>query len=288
MATPSLDGVGKETGPVERSWDSKDALIYAVGVGAGSIDPLDPSELKYTTENSKDVEQRVLPTMAVILGGAPVNYASIGEINMANLVHGEQSIKIHRPIPVKGTVSNTGRLTGVFDKGSGMVIASEATSVLVETGEPLFTTSTSAFIRGAGGWGGDRGPAGPKNVPPERDPDHVVTYKTRDDQALTYRLSGDRNPLHSDPEFAKMAGFPKPILHGLCTFGFTGRALLHSLADGDDTRFTGMEARFAKPVFPGQSLTVSIWRTGDGEAIYTTQNEAGETVISEGRATFTS
>ncbi|HEY2332532.1 MAG TPA: MaoC/PaaZ C-terminal domain-containing protein [Acidimicrobiales bacterium] len=288
MATPSLDGVGKETGPVERSWDSKDALIYAVGVGAGSIDPLDPSELKYTTENSKDVEQRVLPTMAVILGGAPVNYASIGEINMANLVHGEQSIKLHRPIPVKGTVSNTGRLTGVYDKGSGMVIASEATSVLVETGEVLLTTSTSAFIRGAGGWGGDRGPAGPKNVPPERAPDHEVTYKTRDDQALTYRLSGDRNPLHSDPEFAKMAGFPKPILHGLCTFGFTGRALLHSLADGDDTKFTGMEARFAKPVFPGQSLTVRIWRTGDGEAIYTTSNEAGETVISEGRATFTS
>jgi acyl dehydratase len=123
-------------------------------------------------------------------------------------------------------------------------------------------------------------------VPPDRQPDHTVTYQTRPDQALTYRLSGDRNPLHSDPEFAKLAGFPRPILHGLCTFGFTGRALLHSLAGGDDRRFTGMEARFARPVFPGQALTVKVWKTGPGEALYTTENDDGEVVISEGRATF--
>lgn len=287
MPAPNLDVVGKETAPVERSWSSKDALLYAVGVGAGSEDPLDASELRYTTENSIDVEQRVLPTMAVILGGAHLDFAAIGDINMANLVHGEQSIALHQPIPVEGTVRTTGKVTGIYDKGSGMVIATESSSVLVENGQPLFTTSMSAFIRGAGGWGGDRGPSGPRNVPPEREPDEVVTYPTRIDQALTYRLSGDRNPLHSDPAFAAKAGFPKPILHGLCTYGFTGRALLHRLCDGDDGRFTGMEARFARPVFPGQSLTVQIWRTGPGEALYVTQNDAGEVVISEGRCTFT-
>ncbi len=287
MAAPNLDGIGKEFGPFELTWDSKDALLYALGVGASSSDPLDPSELRYTTENSQDVEQRVLPTMAVILGATPVDLTSIGDVNLANLVHGEQSIELHRPIPVQGMVSNTGRLTGIYDKGSGMVIAWSSTSFLVETGEVLATSTSSYFIRGAGGWGGDRGPSGPRNTPPERDPDHVVTYATRVDQALLYRLSGDRNPLHSDPAYAALAGFPKPILHGLCTFGFAGRAILHSLAAGDDARFNGMEARFARPVFPGQTLTVRLWRTGDGEAVFTTSNEAGETVLAEGRATFT-
>jgi acyl dehydratase len=283
---PNLDVVGRETKPYERSWDSKDALLYAVGVGAGATDPTGASELPYTTENSIGVAQRVLPTFGVMLGGAPVDYRAIGEINMANLVHGEQSVKLHAPIPIQGTVRNVGKVTGIYDKGSGMVIASESTSVLVETGETLLTNTTSAFIRGAGGWGGDRGPSGAKNVPPEREADHVVTYQTRIDQALTYRLSGDRNPLHSDPEFAKLGGFPKPILHGLCTFGFTGRALLHALAGGDDRRLTGVEARFAKPVFPGESLTVRIWKTGEGEAVYTTENGDGEVVIADGRATF--
>jgi acyl dehydratase len=263
---PNLDLIGKLSGPYERSWNSRHALLY-------------------TTENSIGVEQRVLPTYAVMIGGTPVDYRAIGEIDVAKLVHGEQSFRLHSPIPVAGVVHNTGKVIGIYDKGSGMVIAAESTSVLVETGEPLITTTSSVFIRGAG-WGGDRGPSGPKNVPPRRGPDHSVTYQTRIDQALTYRLSGDRNPLHSDPEFAKLAGFPRPILHGLCTFGFTGRALLHTLARSDDRRFTGMEARFAKPVFPGQALTVKIWQTGPGEAVYTTENDNGEVVISEGRATF--
>jgi len=215
-----------------------------------------------------------------------MNFSAVGEINFAHLVHGEQSIQLHRPIPVEGTVRNTGKITGVYDKGSGMVIVGESNSVLADTGEALLTTSMSAFIRGAGGWGGDRGPTGPKNEPPERDPDHVVEYRTRPDQALTYRLSGDRNPLHSDPEFAKLAGFDRPILHGLCTYGFTGRALLHTLAGSDDRRFTGMEARFAKPVMPGQALRIKVWDLGDGEARYLTENDQGDVVISEGRATY--
>ena len=177
------------------------------------------------------------------------------------------------------------RITGIYDKGSGAVIARESQSVDAETGEPMFTVRGHTFIRGEGGFGGDRGPSGPRHVPPDRDPDHAVTYLTRADQALLYRLSGDRNPLHSDPAFAKMAGFPRPILHGLCTYGFTGRALLHALCGSDPARFGSMEGRFSKPVFPGDSLTVKIWVDGD-EAVFRTENQDGDVVIDQGRCTF--
>jgi acyl dehydratase len=143
-------------------------------------------------------------------------------------------------------------------------------------GEPLYTNTSSAFIRGEGGWGGDRGPSGPKNVPPERDPDHVVSYPTLRDQAFVYRLSGDRNPLHTDPSFAALGGFDTPILHGLCTYGFTGRALLHALCGSDPARFQHVEGRFASPVFPGEALTIRMWSIGDGEAVFTTSAGAGD------------
>src|ERR671919_125613 len=143
--------------------------------------------------------------------------------------------------------------------GAGAVVATETRATSVTDGEPLFTTRASLFIRGEGGWGGERGPSS-SFAAPERAPDHEVTYQTRVDQALLYRLSGDRNPLHSDPKFAAMAGFDRPILHGLCTYGFTGRALLHSLCDGDPARFRSMGGRFSSPVFPGEALTVRVWR----------------------------
>jgi acyl dehydratase len=278
------DAVGATGGPTERSWNSKDCLIYAVGVGAGSLDPVN-QELEFTTENSKDVEQKVLPTFAVIagMGGGAMRHA--GEINFTMLVHGEQGIELHRPIPVEGTVSITDKITGIYDKGKGAVIATEAVAVDKATGEPLFTNRSSVFIRGAGGFGGDRGPSGARNAPPERAPDHEVTYQTRDDQALTYRLSGDRNPLHSDPAFAEAAGFPKPILHGLCTYGFTGRALLHTLCGGDPARFTSMEGRFSSPVFPGDALTVRMWVDGN-EAIFQTSRQDGTVVIDAGLCRF--
>jgi len=162
------------------------------------------------------------------------------------------------------------------------VLASEAVDVADD--QPLFTTTMSAFIRGEGGWGGDRGPSGASNVPPERDPDTVVSYDTRTDQALLYRLNGDRNPLHSDPKFAELAGFPKPILHGLCTYGFTGRALLHGVCGGDPSRFKSMEGRFSTPVMPGDRLDVKIWVDGN-EAIY--QTCVGDTVVLDsGKLTF--
>jgi acyl dehydratase len=276
------DAANAEPGPPsERSWTSKDALLYAVGVGAGSIDPTG-FELEFTTENSKDVEQRVLPTFAVIVG---MGVGDVGPFDMAMLVHGEQAIELHREIPVEGRMLTTARVVAVYDKGSAAVVVHEATSVDADTGEPMMTTRNSMFIRGEGGWGGDRGPSGPRNAAPDRDPDEVVTYQTRPDQALTYRLSGDRNPLHADPEFAKLAGFDRPILHGLCTYGFTGRALLHTLCDSDPARFKSMEGRFSKPVYPGDALTVRMWIDGD-EAIFRTETQNGDVVIDQGRATF--
>ena len=274
------DAVGTESAPVERSWTSKDALLYAVGVGAGT------SELPFTTENSKGVDQQVLPTFAVIAGAGGAAMAAAGDIDWTQLVHGEQAFELAGPIPVEGTVRTVSRITGIYDKGKGAVIATEGTSVDAVTGEPRFTTRSSVYIRGAGDFGGDRGPSGPRNTAPDRAPDVEISYQTLPDQALIYRLSGDRNPLHSDPEFAKLAGFDRPILHGLCTYGFTGRALLHGLCDGDASRFRSMEARFSSPVYPGDELTVSMWRTGDGEAVFTTRTQTGQVVITEGRVTY--
>ena len=137
-------------------------------------------------------------------------------------------------------------------------------------GEPLYTNTGSSFMRGEGGWGGDRGPSGPKNVPPERSADHEVTYVTDRDQAFVYRLSGDRNPLHTDPAFAAMGGFDTPILHGLCSYGFTGRALLHAVCGSDPANFRHIEGRFASPVIPGDALTIRTWSIGDGQSLFTT------------------
>ena len=272
------DAVGTKGEPSRRSWTSKDALLYAVGIGAG----LD--ELQYTTENTKDVAQQVLPTFAVIVGGGGVPMSAAGTFNPALMVHGEQGIELFGEIPADGEIESVGEITGIYDKGSAAVLAFTSESKDVKTGELLLRTSMTLFCRGEGGFGGDRGPV-EKIEFPERDPDHQVTYKTRDDQALTYRLSGDRNPLHSDPSFAAMGGFDKPILHGLCSYGFTGRGLLHTLCGGDSGRFKSMKARFSKPVFPGDSLTVSMWVDGNS-ALFRTTNQNGEVVIDQGTFVF--
>ncbi|MGH9305934.1 MAG: MaoC/PaaZ C-terminal domain-containing protein [Acidimicrobiales bacterium] len=271
------DAVGSKSEPFESSWDSKDCLLYALGVGAG----LD--ELSFTTENSKDIDQKVLPTFAVIAGmGGNGAIGKIGSFNPAMLVHGEQAVTLHGELPPRGTVRTSSEVVGIYDKGKAAVIAVESVAIDIKTDQPLFTNRMSVFIRGEGGWGGDRGPSAGDNAVPERAPDEVVTYETRPDQALLYRLSGDRNPLHSDPSFAAMAGFDRPILHGLCTYGFTGRALLHALCDSDPARFKSMSGRFSKPVYPGDILTVSMWVDGDS-ASFRTETQRGEIVIDSGR-----
>jgi acyl dehydratase len=275
------DAVGARSEPARHAWTSKDCLLYAVGVGAGADDP--SQELAFTTENSQDVDQRALPTMAVVLGVGGGAFGALGPFNPAMLVHGEQSISLAREIPVEGEIESISEIVGIYDKGSGALVVLESTSTLVGDGAPLFTSRSGLFIRGEGGWGGDRGPSSTFAVP-DRTPDHEVTYPTRTDQALTYRLSGDRNPLHSDPKFAAMAGFPRPILHGLCTYGFTGRALLHNLCGGDPARFRSMSGRFSSPVFPGEALTVRMWREGPGEALFQTVAPDGRVVLDAGAA----
>jgi acyl dehydratase len=288
------DAVGATSEPFERSWDSKDALLYALGVGAGTLDPTG-FELDLTTENSVGVTQRVLPTFTTIVGQGGGALTSIGDFDPAMLVHGEQAIRLHGEIPTEGTVSITTRVAGMYDKGSAGLVVLESESRHAGSGELAFTNRTALFIRGAGGFGGLRNPEGDAESAlaaeplPSREPDEVVSYATRSDQALLYRLSGDRNPLHSDPTFAKRAGFDRPILHGLCTYGFTGRALVHTVCGSDPARFGAMRARFSKPTMPGDTLTVSVWDIGDsmpGVYRFRTGTQRGETVIDAGLFTL--
>jgi len=284
--------VGVPGEPQERSWTSKDALLYAIGVGAGLGDPL--RELEFTTENCAGITQQVLPTYAVLIA-QPRRGASLGTFDRAQLVHAEQAFELHRPLPVAGTVSVVSSVTGIYDKGSGALVASQSQASDAATGEPLVTSRSGLFIRGEGGWGGDRGP-GSRWPAPDREPDCQIVLQTRPEQALLYRLSGDRNPLHADPQFAARGGFDRPILHGLCTYGFTGRALLHALCDGDPARFRAMSGRFSAPVLPGDSLVVSIWMGdrdaagGDpaagGTARFRTARKDGTVVIDRGEVQF--
>ncbi len=262
------EAVGSVGETVEVSWNSRDALLYAVGVGAGH------NELAFTTENTSGVEQAVLPTFPVVIGwGRGSAMGSIGSFDPAMLVHGKQAVTLHQPLPVEGSATLTSQITAMYDKGSAAVVVSETTALT--GGEPLYTATSSAFIRGAGGWGGERGPSGPVHVPPDREPDHVVEYVTGRDQAFVYRLSGDRNPLHTDPSFAALGGFDTPILHGLCTYGFTGRALLHAVCGSDPGAFHHIEGRFAAPVIPGDTLTIRMWSAEPGSTLFATSATPG-------------
>ena len=257
------------------SWNSKDALLYAVGIGAGQND------LPFTTENTKEVQQVVFPTFAVVAGSGTTSpgksaMAEIGTFNWAMLVHGSQAITLHRPIPVEAEATVQDKVVAMYDKGKAAVVVTEAETKL-KTGELLWTTRSSVFIRGEGGWDGERGPSGPQNEPPVKAPDHEVTLQTSPDQAFVYRLSGDRNPLHTDPSFAAIGGFDRPILHGLCSYGFTGRALLGALCNNDVTKFKHIEGRFSSPVMPGDALTVRMWNIGAGETVFTTS--VGDRVV---------
>ena len=251
------DLVGATGQPVEHAWTHDDTMLYAVAVGAGQHDPLE--DLAFTTENTEGAQPQVLPTFAnIITQDARVDF---GDYDPALLVHAEQAFRLHAPLPLAGRATVTPTVTEVLDKGRAALVTTEATAVDADTGAPLVTTVRRLYLGGVGGFGGPRGTSTPWEAP-DRAPDHVLEARTSRGQALVYRLTGDRNPLHADPAFAARGGFPAPILHGMCTYGFTGRLLLHALCDGDARRFRAMDGRFTKPVYPGDALTVHVWREG--------------------------
>ncbi len=269
-----FDAIGDSTEPARISWNSDRAMLYAVGVGAGQENPL--KELEFTTENCAGIAQQVLPTFAVMLGVSTPNLPMMmyGDIDRSKLLHGQQSIRLHQPIPVQGEGLQTMTLTGIYDKGSGALVL-RTTSITDLEGNLIVECVNGSFIRGEGGFGG---PAVPEDewILPTRPADHVIDQHTREDQALIYRLSGDRNPLHNDPAFAARAGYPVPILHGLCSFGFVGRALLHATCNSEVSSFKAMSARFSKPVLPGQTLSTSMWVTGEHVQF---QTKVGDSVV---------
>ena len=263
--------VGNTSEPAEFTWSSSDSLLYALGVGAGATDPTG-FELEFTTENTKDCQQVALPTQVVVMSAGKM--PKFGDYNLAALLHGEQEIELHQTLAAEGSAIGVGKVAAIYDKGKAALVRLE-TTVTDSSGQPLWTSRSGLFISGEGGWGGDRGPSSDWALP-DRAADTVVGYDTRSDQALLYRLNGDRNPLHSDPSFAAMAGFDKPILHGLCTFGFTGRALLHGRCGGDTGRFGSMGGRFKSPVIPGERLDVHMWDV-NGRTLF--QTRVGDRVV---------
>lgn len=276
--TMNFDAIGADNGYGEATWTSRDAILYALGVGAGQDDPL--SELQYTTENSEGVTQQLLPAYGVVLGMTYGKRPTLGDYHLSKVLHGEQSFTVHRPLPVAGTARISTVATGIYDKGKGALAVTETTLSDPATGEPWLTSQTGLFIRGEGGFGGPSQPQPEWDVA-GRTADVEVSAAVRADQTLLYRLSGDRNPLHSDPKFAAKAGFPRPILHGMCTYGVTGRLLINALCGGDPARVTSMGGRFSKPVMPGTALTVSIWND-KGRALFQTRDADGVVVLDRG------
>ena len=263
---------GIELPPTSFEYNDRDVMLYAVGVGATELDFVFERNLK------------VLPTFAVIPAfPGLMGLTQAVEINPVMILHGEQSIKLNKPIPVKGKLTTSGKVTGVYDKGKGALVVIES-ETKDEQGAALFVNTASVYVRGAGGFGGERGPeAG--NKPPDRAPDKTVEMQTLPTQAMIYRLSGDRNPLHVDPAFAKMAGYDTPILHGLCTLGHAGRAVLGTYCDNDPARMMGLEVRFSGVVFPGDSIITEMWDEGGGRIVLQAKTQRGDVVISNAAAT---
>jgi len=246
---------------VEQTYTVKDAIIYALGVGFG-FNPLDEKQLPYVFE---EADFTAVPTMAVVLAGPGfwVRNPASG-VDWRKVLHGEQGIRLHKPLPGAATVTARTRVTNILDKGAdkGALIYSERDLVDKETGETLATLSSTTFARGNGGFGGQAGPQPRPHAVPGRDPDAVCDLPTRPQAALLYRLSGDPNPLHADPKVAASAGFKAPILHGLCTLGVAGHAVLRTFCDYDATRFRSLRLRFSSPVYPGETIRTEMWKDG--------------------------
>ena len=270
--------LGAELEPVEFSWTSSDVQLYNLALGAGH-DPMDPRELRYLTDGTP----QVLPTFSSVAASfhateAPaVSFPGI-EIELSRVLHASEAVTVPAPLPPSGAGRAVTRITEIWDKGKAAVIFNE-TTVVDPGGKTLWTVKRSIFARGEGGFGGDRGPSTSSETP-ERAPDFEVAIPVLPQQALLYRLCGDRNPLHSDPEFAAGAGFPRPILHGLCTYGMTCKAIVDTVLDADVTRVTSYGARFAGVVYPGETLKASIWQDGNRfSAVVTAPSRGDETVL---------
>ena len=278
MKKISSDLVGMTFDPISFEWVSKDVILYALGVGAKPH-----GELEYVYEGKGP---KVLPTYGVIPGMLMMTSLMTNvEINLAMVLHGEQGITLHREISPEASVRVTGRITEVWDKAKAALIGMAA--VIEDDDGALLTTTATLFIRGAGGFGGERGPStAGVNLPPERPPDHIRKDVVQPEQGALYRLSGDRNPIHIDPDFAKMAGFEAPFLHGLCTYGVAGRAILQTVCNADPSRFLSFQARFADIVQYGDTIVTKLWTVADGEALVQAETQRGNTVLSQGKATF--
>ncbi|BBX99482.1 MaoC/PaaZ C-terminal domain-containing protein [Mycobacterium lacus] len=250
--------------PIEFSWASSDVQLYHLGLGAGA-DPMDPRELRYLVDDTP----QVLPTFATVAATfhatkpPTVRFPGI-DIELSRVLHASERVEVPAPLPPSGSARAVTRFTDIWDKGKAAVILSE-TTVTAPDGAPLWTQKRSIFARGEGGFGGQRGPSA-SDAAPDRAPDLEVAMPILPQQALLYRLCGDRNPLHSDPEFASAAGFSQPILHGLCTYGMACKAIVDTLMDGDAGAVAAYGARFAGVAFPGETLTVNIWKD-DGRIV---------------------
>ncbi|NOY55338.1 MAG: 3-alpha,7-alpha,12-alpha-trihydroxy-5-beta-cholest-24-enoyl-CoA hydratase [Actinobacteria bacterium] len=257
------------------SWDEDRVILYQIGVGAG-VPATDPNELRYVYE----ADLKVLPSFATI----PVMSSMLGigaveglTFNPILLVHGDQEVVVHRALPTSATVTQSGRIAEIWDRGKGALVVIEVVG-RDASGEPLYTARGGLYFRGEGGFGGAPGPR-PGDIAPDRDPDLVVESPTLEQQALLYRLNGDKNPLHADPAVAAMAGFSRPILHGLCTYGIVCKAAVDGMFDGDVSKVRTYRARFSKPVIPGQTILTSLWRHEDRVILRASVKETGETVL---------
>ncbi len=268
------DAVGKPIGPVTRDYTWKDVVLYALGVGAGA------SELEYCYEK----KLKVLPSFSIAAVFEFLTHIVVASnVNLAGILHGEQRLTFHHPIPVEGVLTTRGKITHYYDKGAekGALVMAES-DTWHSNGQKLFTSIFTLFSRLDGGFGGENAPRDAV-VFPDRAPDTVVEAHPSENQPLLYRLSGDAFDLHVDPDFARMAGFEKPIMHGLCTHGYACRALIQSLTPGAPEKVRHMDCRFTKTLYPGVPVQTLIWKTGDGHALWKTLNaQTGEVVIDNG------
>lgn len=276
----NLSLVGKKSEPQEFEYAEKDAVLYALGIGA------QPDELDYLFEMAP--EFKVMPTFAVVPSFiALLGVASDIGANPMMILHGEQKVVLHKPIPPAAKLSTVSEVTGLYDKGKGALVVVQAKTYLPGN-EPLFDNVFSIFCRGEGGFGGERGPEALKADPPTgKKPDFRVEQPTLPVQALLYRLSGDRNPLHASPQFAAMGGFTRPILHGLCTYGFAGRAVLNAVCGGKPERFKSFAARFSSVIYPGDKIITEGWKESEGRYIVRATNQDGTVVLSNAIAEVT-